>query len=690
MRFKKLIAAGGAFLLVLGASTLGAAAAYADDGTTSGDTVVTDTTTATDPAAETPPAPEPVVETPPASDPVVETPPASDPEPVVETTDPVESNTPSSESDSDPPADSGSSSVISPIKRIASFTRTTATLKSGFAADKPPVDNTNEVTYWENLYPGTTCYKDDTTYGSVTGDGLGVVLLPGTYAVLIVKSGAEDNGDGPGNAVFENPTPGTTYYGPLNNGGQQGAVSHWIVCITDGEVGSEVTPAAEGSPQTCDAEEEELVGGSIQLTLITGVTYTITGPNPDTTEIIPNGSGLATGLAPGDYNVSFELDSGLTTEVDSPIVITITPFDGDCVSDPCDIAIAPSSLNTDVADECCDTTAPVSLNTDTAPTCPLPDVWLCHATNANENANNPFNGLTLPWQGAVGHAFPNPNDDHTGDIIPPFDYYENGVLKHFDGQNWDPSIDPDSQAWHDFVTAGCVELEDVDPGATPSPQTCPEGLPVGGTITVTPITGVTYSLVGPLGNPGGPYGAPDGNNQWTGLAPGDYQVTYVLGSGQKSDVTNPIPATVGAFEGDCGLVEHPIVLPTAVAGSLSCLGISSYTLSNDLDDPNAVKWTVNGSPLGVPLATPSSFTVSSPGVFNIHAEANGPDYGLKDGAQQDWTFTFERPDDCDLDTLALTGQSPIVFLGGAMALILGGLALFRIRSMRRERPGSFI
>jgi hypothetical protein len=474
MRFKKLIAAGGAFLLVVGASTLGAAAAYADDAPAPDTTVVEPAPEPiVEPAPE--PAPEPVVE--PAPEPVVETPSEPATEPVVEpTTDPVESDAPSTESDSDPPADtstessteSSDSGDTGDTTAPSTFTRTTATLKTGFAEGGkpedtgPPEDQTNNTDYWEGLYPGTTCYKDDTTYGSITNDGKAVTLVAGTYEVLIVKSGSEDSGDGPGNKVYENPVAGTAYFGPLNNGGQQGEVSHWIVCLGEEDEDIVVSPAAQGSDQTCE-RDTILVGGSIQLTLITGVTYTITGPDPAVTVIVPDGSGLATGLEPGDYNVSFVLDPGYTTSVVSPIVITIDPAEGECgeIGDECEeLSTAPASLSALTVDETeCEEDCPAEGNSDGQNNSCLPDVYLCHATTANPNADNDYNGLILPIAGALGHAFPPPAQDHDFDIIPPFYYYENGVLTLYPGLNWDPSIDPDSEFWHNLVANDCVEQE---------------------------------------------------------------------------------------------------------------------------------------------------------------------------------------------------------------------------------------
>ena len=108
-------------------------------------------------------------------------------------------------------------------------------LGAGSSSATAPVDNTNEITYWETQYPsGTTCFKDTDAapYGAVTDSGM-TVTLAGSYdwVALIVKGGAVDYGDGPGNKVYSSPSSGTPYSPPLNNGGQQAAVSHWIVCI---------------------------------------------------------------------------------------------------------------------------------------------------------------------------------------------------------------------------------------------------------------------------------------------------------------------------------------------------------------------------------------------------------------------------------------------------------------------------
>ncbi|HEX6946231.1 MAG TPA: hypothetical protein VF246_02655 [Acidimicrobiia bacterium] len=109
-----------------------------------------------------------------------------------------------------------------------------------FAAQGDP----NETDYWKALYPhAIACYKYDPPdqqnfHGYLVDDQKAVVLnefqdgWPGDHwEVLIVKSGNEPGNTGlNGQNVYEHPQAGVKYYGPLNGGGKQGAVSHWIVC----------------------------------------------------------------------------------------------------------------------------------------------------------------------------------------------------------------------------------------------------------------------------------------------------------------------------------------------------------------------------------------------------------------------------------------------------------------------------
>ncbi len=95
------------------------------------------------------------------------------------------------------------------------------------------------------------------------------------------------------------------------------------------EVAGSVITSATATPQTC-SNGTTLVGGTIQVAVIPGVTYTITGSQG--TVALDAGTGLATNLAPGAYSVAFALDPTLTTPVAGPIPVSVLPFVGTCAA----------------------------------------------------------------------------------------------------------------------------------------------------------------------------------------------------------------------------------------------------------------------------------------------------------------------------------------------------------------------
>lgn len=147
----------------------------------------------------------------------------------------------------DVPAEVAKAPAVQPdetvIKKVETTSEDPKVTPVGPALEVAPqtTDNTNSPAYWEDLYGDhqASCYKyeADSQYGSVTNGGKAVTLSTfdqswagDHWEVLIVKGGSVDNGDGPGNVVYEHPSAGVAYFAPLNAGERQSDVSHWIVC----------------------------------------------------------------------------------------------------------------------------------------------------------------------------------------------------------------------------------------------------------------------------------------------------------------------------------------------------------------------------------------------------------------------------------------------------------------------------
>ncbi len=149
--------------------------------------------------------------------------------------------------------------------------------------------NPNDPGYWEDQFDhAATCVKidppdGDNPYGSLTSDGLAVVLNPyqqawpgDHYEALIVKSGTVDIGYGPGNAVYVHPSAGVEYTPPPNPGGQAPQVSHWIVCFG-------TTP----DPTTTTTTTTSTTTSTTTTTTTTLPTTTTTLPTTTTTTVDP-------------------------------------------------------------------------------------------------------------------------------------------------------------------------------------------------------------------------------------------------------------------------------------------------------------------------------------------------------------------------------------------------------------------
>lgn len=164
------------------------------------------------------------------------------------------------------------------------------------------------------------------------------------------------------------------------------------------------------------------------------------------------------------------------------------------------------------------------------------------------------------------------------------------------------------------------------------------------------------------------------------LKPGTYVVSAVANTGYFLQGYNgPWTEVLTSAEPCSDLITHPLVSPLASQHQLGCFANGSYTLSNSINDAAALTWTVNGS-----IVSPGTYSVNSAGTVTVHAAANGPAYGLENGAITDWTFHFVRPTSCDLTTLALTGSTPTGWIVFGYLLLISGLTLVAVRFARRR------
>lgn len=154
----------------------------------------------------------------------------------------------------------------------------------------PNDDNPNDTAYWLARYPNAVaCYKHDGNHahGYLTDKGKAVVLnnyqadWPGDrWEVLIVKSGNEQGNTGlNGQNVYELPESGKKYYGPLNNGGKQGEVSHWIIC--KGEIPATTTSTTQ--PSTTSTTQPSTTSTTVEVTTTSSEPTTTSTTVPETT-----------------------------------------------------------------------------------------------------------------------------------------------------------------------------------------------------------------------------------------------------------------------------------------------------------------------------------------------------------------------------------------------------------------------
>lgn len=133
----------------------------------------------------------------------------------------------------------------------------------------------NDETYWEQRYAAhkADCYKTEgnnpSGHGKLTDGGLTVTLYPfqqswpgDHWEVLVVKAGNTNN-------VIEHPVAGTAYASPVNGGGQQATVSHWIVCKgTTPTQPTAVTPSLTFTLPSCVAAGELIKSANVIWTSV--------------------------------------------------------------------------------------------------------------------------------------------------------------------------------------------------------------------------------------------------------------------------------------------------------------------------------------------------------------------------------------------------------------------------------------
>jgi hypothetical protein len=509
-----------------------------------------------------------------------------------------------------------------------------------------------------------------------------------------------------------------------------------------GTAPTSVTPHAVASQQTCDVDYQ-LVGGSIQLTMIAGVDYTITAP--DLSNVAYNGSGLATGLAPGTYQVAYSLAPGLTSSVTTPFAVTVTAFDGICDATP--YVLLAWQLPCGVASPWCPPGQNLVHHIDlTVPTLDALDdllIGTCGDWQVDLEWDSPITDALIA--AGILTAPNSPQEDHAYGAVPgnPWKYIDNpdcaaapaaiahnqtcsragglvagyiqvtvtpGVTYVITGPggtvpfnaggttgdltagaysvtySLDPGyasavVNPIPLTISDY-DGDCAPPVEVTPAATPTAQTCSlDNLVQDGSIQLTVLPGVTYTITAPDGVTDVPF---DVLGNTGPIAPGTYSVSFLLAGGYTTSVASPFDVVVPAFDGvGCDLVTDPLVIPAAVPSYGNCLHSGSFALSNDQNDPAAIEWTVTdatGTHTGIGTGT---YPVTGGQTVTVDASP-GPGYGFGLGTKTHWEFTFAAAGAC-LDTLAFTsGGAPGGLATIAVILLLAGAGAIAAHRRRRS------
>lgn len=259
-------------------------------------------------------------------------------------------------------------------------------------------------------------------------------------------------------------------------------------------------------------------------------------------------------------------------------------------------------------------------------------VTICHAT---ENAGNPYTQLETPVSqifGANGH------DTHPADIIPPFQYEEDGVTKEYPGKNW-------GAVGQAIWTNGCELkpqplpiqpvvkcVDDNGPGAT---LQAVFGYSNPNKLAVTIAAGSGDNFIDPGGN----------RNQPSTFQPGTVESAVTVTGSGGSTITWRITyggatstATANASFPRC--TPEPPPGPKPIEIFVTCVdnfgGTFSATFGYANSDTAVVTVPGSASSLNPALATPpSTFQPGSqPKAFTVTGISNGTDLV--------WTLTTDK------------------------------------------------
>jgi hypothetical protein len=243
---------------------------------------------------------------------------------------------------------------------------------------------------------------------------------------------------------------------------------------------------------------------------------------------------------------------------------------------------------------------------------------ICHANNGSKG----YSKVNVPYSEILGS---NGHGTHTGDIIPPFDYVQGGVSKHYNGLNW-------TAGGQQIYNNGC-SLPNAPPGPSYTEAVC-TGTGTVGSATVTIPSGVT----------GAQYWIKSGTGAYATVAQGAtpsfaagtvVQVKVTPLAGYELSVA-PNEFAAYTFSNVASKCVQPVAPTVAQA---ICNGPGTHSDAGYTITPTAnVTYKVGGS-----TVTGSTKVTSFPTTVTVTAViANG----FTPVGTTSWTFTFADPGAC--------------------------------------------